>query len=97
MLLLLIEDDVRLTRTLSEGLEEEQFLVHICADGESGLRALRETPYDVCILDVKLPKRDGFSVVAAARQAGVKTPILMLTALDTLADRVTGLDQGADD
>ena len=97
MLLLLIEDDVRLARTLSEGLEEEQFLVQICTDGESGLRALRKTPYDVCILDVKLPIRDGFSVVAAARQAGVRTPILMLTALDTLADRVMGLDQGADD
>jgi DNA-binding response OmpR family regulator len=94
---LLIEDDVGLARTLAEGLIEERFRVEVMHDGESGLRALLGTPFDVCILDVNLPLRDGFSVLAAARSERVATPILMLTARDSVADRVRGLNEGADD
>lgn len=97
MRLLLIEDDVRLVRTLLAGLEEEHFVVDVHKTGEGGLQALLADSYDACVLDVGLPDRDGFSVLAAARAAGNCTPLLLLTARDGLADRVCGLDLGADD
>ncbi|HNN93594.1 MAG TPA: response regulator transcription factor [Pseudomonadota bacterium] len=97
MRLLLIEDDVRLVRTLVAGLQEELFVVDVHHDGDNGLRALVANLYDVCVLDVNLPGRDGFAVLTAARQAGICTPLLLLTARDDLADRVRGLNQGADD
>lgn len=97
MLVLLVEDDARLVRALVAGLEEERHTVEAIADGDAALVALQAAAYDVCILDLSLPKRDGLAVLAAARQAGVSTPILVLTARDGLVDRVHGLRQGADD
>lgn len=94
---LLVEDDLRLCRTLLAGLAEEQCQVDVVSDGDAALLALQQTPYDVCILDICLPKQDGFSVLAAARRAAVRTPILILTARDAVADRVRGLTDGADD
>lgn len=97
MLLLLVEDDVRLVRALCAGLEEESYSVEIASDGDAALAALLRTPFDVCILDIQLPKQDGFSVLAKARSAGIRTPILVLTARDAVSDRVRGLRDGADD
>lgn len=97
MRLLFIEDDQRLARALTAGLQEEGFVVDLYHDGDEGLAALIATAYDGCILDVNLPTRDGFSVLIAARRAAVTTPILILTARDTVADRVHGLNHGADD
>jgi two-component system copper resistance phosphate regulon response regulator CusR len=97
MRILLIEDDRRLVRPLAVGLEEEGFVVDVQQDGQGGLSALTSRSYDACILDINLPDRDGFSVLTAARGAGVATPVLLLTARDALSDRIRGLDLGADD
>ena len=97
MRLLLIEDDQRLVRTLAAGLEEEGFSIDTCEDGSAGLRALLSHPYDACVLDIGLPGLDGFAVLAEARARKVAVPILMLTARDAVADRLQGLDRGADD
>ncbi|HXG21285.1 MAG TPA: response regulator transcription factor [Methylomirabilota bacterium] len=97
MRILLIEDERKVARFLQRGLEAEHHSVDIAYDGEEGLARLCNGPYDLVILDVMLPQRDGLAVLHAARQRGVQTPILLLTARDTLADKVAGLDQGADD
>lgn len=97
MLVLLVEDDVRLVRALSAGLAEESYSVEVATDGDMALSTLCQTPFDVCILDIQLPKQDGFSVLAQARAAGVRTPILVLTAREAVSDRVRGLRDGADD
>ena len=97
MRLLLIEDDLRLARSLLAGLEEEGFSVESHTDGPAGLAALRAHRYDACILDINLPKLDGFAVLRAARREGLGLPILMLTARDAVNDRVQGLNEGADD
>lgn len=97
MLVLLVEDDVRLVRALSAGLAEESYSVEVATDGDMALSTLSQTPFDVCILDIQLPKQDGFSVLAQARAAGVRTPILVLTAREAVSDRVRGLRDGADD
>jgi DNA-binding response OmpR family regulator len=95
--LLLVEDDQRLSRVLARGLREEGFEVEPCADGATALDRLCKHPADVCVLDVRLPKLDGFSVLEQARAAGVTLPILVLTAQDETSDRVRGLNLGADD
>lgn len=97
VLVLLVEDDVRLVRALSAGLAEESYSVEVATDGDMALSTLCQTPFDVCILDIQLPKQDGFSVLAQARAAGVRTPILVLTAREAVSDRVRGLRDGADD
>lgn len=97
MRLLLIEDDTRLVRSLTAGLAEAGFAVDSAGDGPEGLQALRAHRYDACVLDVNLPSGDGFQVLRAARSEGLGTPILILTARDAVADRVHGLDHGADD
>lgn len=97
MLVLLVEDDRRLVRALAAGLEEERHQVSVLSDGDAALAALKSSPYDVCILDLSLPGRDGLSVLTEARRAGVTTPILVLSARDALSDRVLGLREGADD
>jgi two-component system OmpR family response regulator len=94
VLVLLVEDDRRLVRALAAGLEEERHQVSVLSDGDAALAALTSSPYDVCILDLSLPGRDGLSVLTEARRAGVTTPILVLSAL---SDRVLGLREGADD
>jgi two-component system OmpR family response regulator len=96
MRLLIIEDDPALQRTLAATLREENYAVDTASDGAEGLAKARRGPYDVIVLDVMLPKLDGWAVLAALRPA-VATPVLMLTALDTPPDRVKGLDRGADD
>ena len=96
--LLLVEDDRRLANTLARGLDEEGFGVDITADGDEAVAAANQTAFDVILLDVMLPgQRDGFQVCALMRAAGLRTPILMLTARDAIDDRVKGLDAGADD
>jgi len=97
MRLLLVEDDLRLLRSLAAGLSEENFAVDSARDGAEGLTALRSHRYDVCVLDLALPICDGFAVLRAARAAEIAVPILVLTARDGVEDRVRGLDQGADD
>ena len=95
--LLVVEDEVRLGEALVEGLMRAQYAADLALDGEQGLAYAQSTPYDAIILDVMLPKLDGFAVCQRLRAGGVWTPILMLTARDGVPDRVRGLEMGADD
>lgn len=97
MRLLLIEDDRRLSHTLGLSLREEGYAVDSAFDGVEGQELAEATAYDAIILDILLPLKDGFEVCRALRQHKVGAPIIMLTARDTVADRVRGLDSGADD
>ncbi|MBK5188619.1 MAG: response regulator transcription factor [Gemmatimonadaceae bacterium] len=97
MRLLLAEDDAQLGKTLMKGLRQEAYAVDIVADGESALYHASINEYDAIILDVMMPRRDGFSVCRELRRNGTRTPVLMLTARDTVADKITGLDSGGDD
>ena len=97
MHILLVEDEKKVASFVQRGLEAEHYSVDVAYDGAEGLARLFDNQYDLVILDVMLPKRDGFSLLREARHRGVQTPILLLTARDTLADKVAGLDQGADD
>ncbi len=96
MRLLLVEDEKRMAQALCEILRQEKYDVDHFADGLEGLLALETGVYDLAVLDVMLPGKNGFEI-AAAREKGVKTPILMLTAKSELDDKVAGLDCGADD
>jgi DNA-binding response OmpR family regulator len=95
--LLVVEDEVDLARALRKALEEEQFAVDVALDGDDALFQMTEISYDAIILDVMLPRRDGWSLLQALRQAGKRTPVLILTARDAVEERVRGLDLGADD
>ncbi len=97
MRLLLVEDEKRMAQALCEILRQEKYDVDHFADGLDGLYALQTKGYDLAILDVMLPHKNGFEIAKQARKEGVKTPILMLTAKSELDDKVTGLDCGADD
>lgn len=97
MRLLLVEDEKRMVQALCEILRQEKYDVDHFADGLEGLLALETGVYDLAVLDVMLPGKNGFEIAAAAREKGVKTPILMLTAKSELDDKVAGLDCGADD
>jgi two-component system copper resistance phosphate regulon response regulator CusR len=97
MRLLLIEDKSKTAAFLAKGLREDGFEVEIAHDGEAGLQLAVAGRYDLLIVDVMLPKKDGWAVVAELRGAGVRTPILFLTARDSVRDRVKGLELGADD
>jgi DNA-binding response OmpR family regulator len=97
MRVLLIEDDRKAARLLSKGLQEEGFVVDVASTGEGGEEQAALNEYDVVILDWLLPGRDGLAVCRALRASGNSTPILMLTARDSVADRVSGLGTGADD
>src|SRR5579863_4880332 len=97
MYILVVEDDPRVARAVARGLAEEGHRVDHAADGLDGLERAETAAYDLIILDVLLPEIDGFTVAKRLRQARVRTPILMLTARDAVADRVRGLDAGADD
>lgn len=96
MRILIIEDEVRLASTLQDLLELNGYTADICHDGESGLDNALTGIYDVILLDVMLPKLDGFSVLQRLRNAGSSIPVLMLTARSDVSDRVQGLDCGAD-
>jgi DNA-binding response OmpR family regulator len=97
MRILLVEDNRQLSDSLRRVLVDDGYAVDTAFDGVEGEELAGFTPYDVIILDVMLPKRDGIEVCRALRTQKVKTPILMLTARDSLDDRVLGLDSGADD
>ncbi|MFL6414889.1 MAG: response regulator transcription factor [Bryobacteraceae bacterium] len=97
MHILLIEDDERLSTLLRQGLEEEGHRVICARDGVTGLATASHPGFDIIVLDVTLPRMDGFTVAKQLRGDGNKTPILMLTARDSIPDMVKGLDGGADD
>jgi len=97
MRILLVEDDSSVSGFIVKGLREEQYAVDLATDGEMGLAMAETTPYDVIILDIMLPKLNGFDICRRLRAQRQTTPILLLTARDAVADRVTGLDTGADD
>lgn len=97
MQILIVEDDVRLAQALAHILTENHYGVDVVHNGADGLAYAESGIYDVVILDVMLPKMDGFTVVAELRRKSVSTPVLLLTARDAVPDKITGLDSGADD
>lgn len=97
MQILLVEDDVRLAAALQQILQQNHYQVDVVNDGEAGLHYGESGIYDVIILDVMLPKMNGFEVIASLRRIGVSTPTLLLTARDSVQDKIKGLDSGADD
>ena len=96
MRILIVEDEVRLASTLKDLMEMNGYTADVCHDGETGLDQALTGIYDVMILDVMLPRMDGFTVLRRLRSAGTATPVLMLTARSEVADKVEGLDCGAD-
>jgi two-component system copper resistance phosphate regulon response regulator CusR len=97
MHILIAEDDLRSLEFLTKGLTENGFTVDTAKDGETAWQRLQEVTYDLIILDVMMPAMDGWEVLTKLRAADLATPVLFLTARDTVADRVKGLDLGADD
>ena len=97
MRILLVEDDRKVARFIQQGLEEEGHAVDVAGDGDAGGRLAHVNPYDVLILDIQLPRKNGLQLAAELRREDVSTPILMLTARDSTEDLVRGLDSGADD
>lgn len=97
MRILLIEDEKKTASFLSKGLREAGYTVEVATDGESGIELARANPHDLLIVDVLLPKKDGWTVVAELRGCGLDARILFLTARDSVRDRVKGLELGADD
>ena len=97
MKILIAEDEKRMSRAISEILRFEKYEVDEVSDGEAAVDAIESGVYDLCVLDVMMPRMNGFQVASAVRSRGIKTPILMLTARGELDDKVTGLDSGADD
>jgi two-component system copper resistance phosphate regulon response regulator CusR len=97
MRILVIEDEKKTAAFLAKGLREDGFHVDVARDGENGLEQAQAKRYDLLIVDVMLPKKDGWAVVKELRGAGSHTPILFLTARDSVPDRVKGLELGADD
>jgi two-component system OmpR family response regulator len=94
---LVVEDEVKMAALIQRGLVEEGYAADVAQTGEEALWMARATPYDVIVLDLMLPGRDGLEVCRELRENGVWSPILMLTARDGLEDKVSGLDSGADD
>jgi two-component system copper resistance phosphate regulon response regulator CusR len=97
MKILVVEDETKTGAYLKKGLTEHGFSVDVTSQGEEGLQLAVSGRYDLVVLDIMLPGRDGWSVLAELRSAGRHTPVLFLTARDTLSDRVKGLELGADD
>lgn len=97
MKILIVEDEVRLAETLGQIMLEQKYNVDIVHDGESGLDYALSSTYDVIVLDVMLPKMNGFDIVRSMREQKNATPVILLTARDETADKITGLDCGADD
>ncbi len=97
MRLLLVEDEQDAARMIAKGLRQEAYTVDTASDGQVGLEKALSQAYDLIVLDVRLPLKDGWAVCREVRQAGVQIPILMLTASSATEDRIKGLDIGADD
>ena len=97
MRLLIVEDDPKVAAALKKGLKEEGYAVDVCSDGEEAIAAARVSEYDLILLDLRLPGKDGWTVCRELRTNNVLTPILMLTAFDSVEDKVKGLRAGADD
>ncbi len=97
MKILVVEDEEKTAAYLRKGLTEQGFVVDVCEQGDDGLFTARIAGYDLIILDVMLPERDGWFVLTELRRTGNTTPVLFLTARDTVQDRVKGLELGADD
>ena len=97
MRILIVEDEKKTVAFLAKGLREAGFAVDVAVDGEAGLAQARASKFDLLIVDIMLPHKDGWEVVAELRRDGVRTPILFLTARDSVRDRVKGLELGADD
>jgi len=97
MRVLLVEDEPAAAQVLAKGLREQAYAVDVAGDGDSAVFQVGTTDYDAVLLDVMLPRRDGFAVCRAIRQSGAAVPILMLTARDAVDARIEGLDSGADD
>ena len=97
MRILIVEDEEKMAKALRTGLEADDFSVNVAHTGEDGFFLASTETYDLVILDLMLPNRDGMEVLAALRQKNVSVPVLILTSRDTVGDRVKGLDAGADD
>lgn len=97
MRVLIVEDEKRLANLLKKGLEEHSFVVDLSHDGQDGLYQAEISPYDAIILDVMMPKMDGFTVLRKLREREIHTPVIMLTARGEVESRVKGLNTGADD
>jgi DNA-binding response OmpR family regulator len=97
MRLLVIEDEVKVAHALKKGLENERYEVVVATTGEDGFFRANAEVFDLLVLDVMLPGRDGIEVLTTLRKRGTQTPVLILTAKDAVEDRVLGLDSGADD
>ena len=97
MRILVIEDEKKVAKALQDGLEAEGYEVRMAADGDEGLLLAGRDQFDLVLLDLMLPRRDGIDVLTTLRKRGVATPVFILTARDAVVDRVLGLDRGADD
>src|SRR3990172_5055710 len=97
MRILIVEDEPKTAAYLHKGLSEHAFVVDVANRGNDGLRLAMTEDYDLIVLDIMLPERDGWSILAEMRRVGMPTPVLVLTARDAVEDRVKGLDLGADD
>src|SRR5499426_4623476 len=97
MRVLVVEDEKKVARALREGLEAEHYDVRVASSGEEGFFLVNNEMFDCVVLDLMLPHRDGLEILATIRKRGLQTPVLILTAKDTVNDRVRGLDSGADD
>jgi len=95
--ILVVEDDKNLCQAMEYALKQNGYAVDVCHEGDDGLRWIRENTYDLALLDRMLPQLDGVSLLRRAREGGVSTPVLMITALGGIDERVEGLDAGADD
>ena len=96
MRILLVEDDLNLAQFIQKGLKEEQYAVDFADDGEEGLELALANPYDLLILDIMLPKLDGLTLCRRVRATGNTTPVMLLTARNTLEAKISGFDTGAD-
>ena len=97
MRILVVEDEKKVARALKEGLESEHFEVTVTGNGEEGFYLISEQAFDLIVLDLMLPGRDGLDILKTLRKRDIQTPVLVLTARDAIEDRVLGLDCGADD
>ena len=94
---MVVEDEQKVARALREGLEAERYEVQVASTGEEGFFLVNRQSFDLVVLDLMLPRRNGLEVLTTLRRRGLQTPVLILTAKDTVEDRVHGLDSGADD